>query len=51
MGIAPEQMTDADLKDFIRNGQLNLHMPAFGKTLKEEELDDVIAHIRGWKAN
>ena len=48
--VAPG-FTDADLKDFIRNGQLNLHMPAFGKTLKEEELDDVIAHIRGWKAN
>jgi hypothetical protein len=37
---------DAELREFIAGGQLNLRMPAFGKTLTKEELDDVIAFIR-----
>jgi mono/diheme cytochrome c family protein len=46
--VAPG-FTDADLIDFVKNGQLNLHMPAFGKTLNPEELNDVVAHIRTWE--
>jgi mono/diheme cytochrome c family protein len=45
--VAPG-FTDADLTEFIRDGQLNLHMPAFGKTLKPDELTDIVAHIRSW---
>jgi mono/diheme cytochrome c family protein len=40
---------DRDLHDFIASGQLNLKMPAFGKTLTQEELDDIIAYIRTWE--
>lgn len=37
---------DADLREFITEGQLNLHMPAFGKTLSDGELTDLIAYLR-----
>ena len=39
-------LSDAELKEFIAQGQLSLRMPAFGKTLSGEELDDVIAYLR-----
>jgi mono/diheme cytochrome c family protein len=42
-------LTDKDLMDFLRSGQMNLKMPGFGKTLKEDELNDVVAFIRTWK--
>ncbi len=42
-------MTDQDLKDFIAGGQLNLKMPAFGKTLTPDEIGDVVACLRTWK--
>ncbi len=43
-------MEDADLRDFIASGQLNLKMPAFGRTLTAEELTDIVAHLRSWQA-
>jgi mono/diheme cytochrome c family protein len=46
--VAPG-FTDADLTEFIRDGQLNLHMPAFGKTLNPEEMKDLVAHMRTWE--
>lgn len=42
-------LNDAELKEFIASGQMNLKMPPFGKTLSEEELNDVIAFIRTWE--
>ncbi|HEX9007609.1 MAG TPA: c-type cytochrome [Bacteroidota bacterium] len=42
-------MTDQELMDFIAAGQLNLKMPAFGKTLKPDELVDLVAYVRTWK--
>ncbi len=39
-------LDDTDLTEFIQNGQLNLRMPAFGKTLNESELTDLIAYLR-----
>jgi len=43
-------MEDADLRDFIASGQMNLKMPAFGKTLTAEELADIVAYLRSWQA-
>lgn len=40
---------DVMLKQFIYDGQLNLRMPAFGKTFSSEQIDDVIAFIRSWE--
>jgi len=40
---------DADLAEFIREGQLNLHMPAFKKTLSDRDLSDLIAFVRSWQ--
>lgn len=45
--VAPS-ISDSDLQDFLRDGQLNLHMPAFGKTLKDEDFTDIIAYVRSW---
>ncbi len=42
-------LSDADLKEFIAGGQMNLKMPTFRKTLSNEELDDVVAFIRTWE--
>jgi mono/diheme cytochrome c family protein len=42
-------LTDKDLLDFIAGGQVNLKMPGFRNTLKEDELNDVVAFIRTWK--
>lgn len=47
--VAPS-LTDAELREFIALGQLSLKMPAFGKTLSNDELDDVIAYIRKFSA-
>jgi mono/diheme cytochrome c family protein len=43
--VAPS-LSDADLMEFIARGQVSLKMPAFGKTLTQEELADVAAYIR-----
>lgn len=40
---------DKTMKQFIGDGQLNLFMPSFKKTLTPEQLDDVIAYIRTWE--
>ncbi len=42
-------MSDQELKDFIAAGQLNLKMPPFGKTLRPEEISDIVACLRTWK--
>ncbi len=42
-------LEDQDLHDFIASGQLNLKMPAFGKTLTRDELNDIVAYIRTWE--
>ncbi len=39
-------LNDADLTEFIQNGELNLGMPAFGKTLTDSDLTDLIAYLR-----
>jgi len=41
--------TDEDLRNFVREGQVDLKMPAFRKTLSREQLDDLIAFIRTWE--
>ncbi|MGH2567123.1 MAG: cytochrome c [Bacteroidota bacterium] len=46
--LAPT-IDDQVLKEFISNGQLNLYMPAFGKTLTADQLEDVVAFIRSWE--
>jgi mono/diheme cytochrome c family protein len=47
-GVAPS-LNDAELKEMIRTGDVNLKMPSFGATLAADELDDLVAHIRSWK--
>lgn len=42
-------LNDQELKEFISSGQMNLKMPAYGKTLNDDELNDVVAFIRAWK--
>jgi len=39
-------LSDQDLQEFIAGGQMNLKMPAFGKTLKPDEITDIVAFIR-----
>jgi mono/diheme cytochrome c family protein len=41
-------LTDQELMDFIKSGQMNLKMPLFGHTLKDEEIKDLVAFIRTW---
>jgi mono/diheme cytochrome c family protein len=47
-GVA-SSLNDAELKEMIRTGDVNLKMPSFGATLSADELDDLVAHIRSWK--
>lgn len=44
-----QTIDDATLKKFIHDGQINLLMPSFRKTLSEEQLTDVVAYIRTLK--
>lgn len=44
-----QTIDDATLKKFIQEGQINLRMPAFNKTLSDEQVNDVIAYIRTLK--
>jgi len=43
--LAPS-INDQQLKEFINGGNVGLRMPAFGKTLSSDQIDDVIAYIR-----
>jgi mono/diheme cytochrome c family protein len=40
---------DVDLRNIIYEGQPDLKMPGFHKTLSSEQLDDIIAHLRSWR--
>ena len=40
------KLTDADLKKTVKEGKKP--MPAFGKKLTEEQIDDVIAYVRSF---
>ena len=42
--------TDQDLRTFVEEGQVDLKMPGFRKTLSRSDLDDIIAYIRTWEA-
>ncbi len=42
-------LDDKVLKEFISSGQMNLKMPAFGKTLKQDELNDLVSFMRTWQ--
>jgi mono/diheme cytochrome c family protein len=42
-------LNDNELKEFIGSGQMNLKMPAFGKTLSAAELSNLVAFIRTWE--
>ena len=46
--LAPT-IDDVTLKQFITAGQVSLRMPGFGATLKDDEINDVIAFIRSWQ--
>jgi mono/diheme cytochrome c family protein len=41
--------TDEDLRNFVREGQIDLKMPGFRKTLSRDQLDDIVAFIRTWE--
>jgi mono/diheme cytochrome c family protein len=43
---AAAAFSDKDLKDFVKAGDANQKMPAFRKTLSEDELGDLVAFIR-----
>ena len=43
-----ESMNDADLRDFMVTSQPGFGMPAFGKTLSDSEMNDLIAFMRTW---
>jgi mono/diheme cytochrome c family protein len=42
--------TDEDLRNFVQEGQVDLKMPAFRKTLSRNDLDDIVAYIRTWRS-
>ena len=44
-----QTIDDPTLKQFIVQGQINLRMPSFRKTLTSEQIDDVVAFIRTLK--
>lgn len=41
-----QTIDDTTLRKFIADGQINLRMPSFKKTLTEEQLSDMVAYIR-----
>ena len=41
-------LSDAELKEFIGSGQMNVKMPPFGKTLTPDEMTALVAYIRSW---
>jgi mono/diheme cytochrome c family protein len=46
--VAPS-LSDDDLMEFISEGNLDLRMPSFGKTLSHDDLKAVATYIRSWK--
>lgn len=42
-------MDDAVLQGFVTNGLPGTRMPAFGKTLSQEQIADLIAFVRSWR--
>lgn len=46
--IAPT-LKDAELIEFIRNGMDGTNMPGFDRTLSDEQIHAVVAHMRGWE--
>lgn len=41
--------TDDDLRNFVGEGQIELKMPGFSRTLSPSDLNDIIAYIRTWE--
>jgi len=41
--------TEEDLSNFAGEGQVDLTMPGFRKTVAGDQLDDITAFIRRWK--
>lgn len=46
---AAGSLDDAALQGFIANGLPGTRMPAFGKTLSQEQIADLIAFVRTWR--
>ena len=46
--VAPS-LVESDLKEFIQSGNPDLKMPGFAKTIRDDELADLVAHIRSWE--
>lgn len=46
--VAPS-LTDAELMEFVEEGNEGLRMPGFAKTLSKDELKAVVTYIRSWK--
>lgn len=46
--VAPS-LSDGELIEFVREGNLGLRMPGFAKTLSEDQLKAVVTYIRSWK--
>ena len=42
-------LSDRDLNEFIRGGAVNLRMPAFGQTLHDDEIADLVSFVRSWE--
>jgi mono/diheme cytochrome c family protein len=40
--------SDQDLQNFVGEGQVDLKMPGFRKSLTNEQIKDIIAFIRTW---
>jgi mono/diheme cytochrome c family protein len=47
-GVAP-LYADADLRRIVSEGVIDVKMPAFRKTLTDNDISDIIAFIRTWK--
>ena len=42
-------LTDDELLAFVKEGNIGLRMPPFGKTYTDDQLKDVISYIRTWE--
>ena len=41
--------SEDDLRNVIEEGIVELNMPGFGKTLSQEDIDDIIENLRTWQ--